>query len=151
MSGVLISLFTLILILVSVFLILIILMQKASSSGGMGAAMGGGMAESTFGTDTVNVLTKGTIYATIAFFIICLGLYLGYMATLDNTENRGGALPNLQSESNSENSASALDSQDALIDVDSIDAPAVLESPDISDTPLNNFPDKRDSSEGENP
>ena len=52
MSGVLISLFTLILILVSVFLILIILMQKASSSGGMGAAMGGGMAESTFGTDT---------------------------------------------------------------------------------------------------
>ena len=100
----------------------------------MGAAMGGGMAESTFGTDTVNVLTKGTIYATITFFIICLGLYLGYMATIDNTKNTGGALPNIQSESSSENSASALDSQDALIDFESIDAPAVLESPDISDT-----------------
>lgn len=150
MSGVLISLFTLILILVSVFLILIILMQKASSSGGMGAAMGGGMAESTFGTDTVNVLTKGTIYATITFFIICLGLYLGYMATIDNTENTGGVLPNIQFESSSENSASTLDSQDALIDIESIDTPAVLESLDISDTPLNNLPVKRDSSEGEN-
>jgi preprotein translocase subunit SecG len=151
MSGVLISLFTLILILVSVFLILIILMQKASSSGGMGAAMGGGMAESTFGTDTVNVLTKGTIYATIAFFIICLGLYLGYMASIDNMGNTGATLPHLQGENTNENSASALDSQDALIDIESIDTPAVLEASDFSDAPQNQHPDKRDPSEGANP
>ena len=136
MSGLLISLFTLILLLVSAFLILIILMQKASSSGGMGAAFGGGMAESTFGTDTVNVLTKGTIYATIIFFIISFGLYLGYMANLDETENTGVTLPDLQTEPISGDSASALDSQDATIKIKQIDSPPVLESPDVSNNPL---------------
>ncbi len=98
MADILITLFTLILLLVSLFLILIILMQKASANAGMGAALGGGVAESTFGADTVNVLTKGTIYAAIAFFVICLGLYLGYMASLDQAENSGAALPELQTE-----------------------------------------------------
>ena len=58
-------------------LVFLVLMQK-SQSGGMGSAFGGGMAESAFGSDTSNVLTKATIYTTIAFFIIALILYLMY-------------------------------------------------------------------------
>ena len=46
----------------------------------MGAALGGGAAESAFGSETNNVLTKGTIYGIIAFFIVALGLYLLYQA-----------------------------------------------------------------------
>jgi preprotein translocase subunit SecG len=55
-------------------------MQKTSQSGGMGAALGGGAAESAFGSDTNNILTKGTVYGIIAFFLVALGLYLLYQS-----------------------------------------------------------------------
>jgi preprotein translocase subunit SecG len=80
MSTLLISLLTLILLLISVFVVMIVLMQRTSQSGGMGAALGGGAAESAFGSETNNILTKGTIYGIIAFFLIALGLYLLYQA-----------------------------------------------------------------------
>ena len=80
MSTLLISLLTLFLLLISAFVILIVLMQKTSQSGGMGAALGGGAAESAFGSDTNNILTKGTVYGIIAFFLVALGLYLLYQA-----------------------------------------------------------------------
>jgi preprotein translocase subunit SecG len=67
-------------LLISAFVILIVLMQKTSQSGGMGAALGGGAAESAFGSDTNNILTKGTVYGIIAFFLVALGLYLLYQA-----------------------------------------------------------------------
>ena len=73
--SVLIGIFTVILIFVSIVLIFLVLMQKAKSDGGV-AAMGGGMAESAFGAETGNVLSKGTINAAIAFFALSFGLYL---------------------------------------------------------------------------
>ena len=75
--GIILGILTGVLVLVSVFLILVVLMQKAKSDGGMGAAMGGGMAEATFGADTTNVLSKATINAAIVFFILGCGLFLG--------------------------------------------------------------------------
>ncbi|HAV14427.1 MAG TPA: preprotein translocase subunit SecG [Opitutae bacterium] len=80
MGTLLISLLTLILLVISAFIVLIILMQRTSSNGGMGAALGGGAAESAFGSETNNILTKGTIYGTIAFFLVSLGLYLIYQS-----------------------------------------------------------------------
>jgi preprotein translocase subunit SecG len=80
MSALFISLLTLVLILISAFVILLVLMQRTSQSGGMGAALGGGAAESAFGSDTNNILTKGTIYGIIAFFLVALGLFLMYQA-----------------------------------------------------------------------
>lgn len=80
MSTLFISLLTLVLLVISAFVILIVLMQRTSQSGGMGAALGGGAAESAFGADTNNMLTKGTIYGIFAFFICSLGLYLLYQA-----------------------------------------------------------------------
>lgn len=80
MGALFISLLTLGLILISGFIVLIVLMQRTSQSGGMGAALGGGAAESAFGADTNNVLTKGTIYGIIAYFVVALGLYLIYQA-----------------------------------------------------------------------
>jgi preprotein translocase subunit SecG len=84
MSTLIISLLTLVLLLISAFIVLIILMQRTSQSGGMGAALGGGAAESAFGSETNNILTKGTIYGTIAFFVVSLGLYLMYQAQASN-------------------------------------------------------------------
>ena len=75
--SILLGIFTFVLILTSVFLILLVLAQKAKSDGGMGAAMGGGMAEATFGADTGNVLSKATINAAIVFFVLSFALYLG--------------------------------------------------------------------------
>ncbi len=82
MSALFISLLTLVLIFISAFVILLVLMQRTSQSGGMGAALGGGAAESAFGSDTTNILTKGTIYGIIAFFLVALGLFLIYQAKI---------------------------------------------------------------------
>ena len=80
MSALFISILTLVLILISAFVILLVLMQRTSQSGGMGAALGGGAAESAFGSDTTNILTKSTIYGIIAFFLVALGLFLIYQS-----------------------------------------------------------------------
>ena len=59
---------------------MLVLMQRTSQSGGMGAALGGGAAESAFGSDANNVLRNGTIYGIIAFFLVSLGLFLIYQS-----------------------------------------------------------------------
>ncbi|MBX3735270.1 MAG: preprotein translocase subunit SecG [Candidatus Didemnitutus sp.] len=76
--NLLINIFTVVLILVSLFLVLVVLMQKAKSDGGV-AAMGGGAAESAFGAETGNVLSKATINAAILFFVLSFGLYLAHI------------------------------------------------------------------------
>ena len=58
------------------WLVLLILMQKPSANAGMGAALGGGAAESAFGGEASNVLTRWTVYGIVAFFIITLFLTL---------------------------------------------------------------------------
>ena len=70
---------TIILVLISVFLILVVLMQKGSANGGMGAAMGGGMAEAALGAETTTVLTKITRNTAIVFFVMVFGLGLAYI------------------------------------------------------------------------
>ncbi len=92
--SVLLAIFTFVLILVSLFLILVVLMQKAKSDGGMGAAMGGGMAEATFGADTGNVLSKATINGAIIFFVLSFGLYLGWIYQVKHVA-KASALPTI--------------------------------------------------------
>ncbi len=89
--SLLISVFTFVLILVSVFLILVVLMQKAKPGGGV-TAMGISIVESTFGIETGNMLSKATINATIAFFLISFGLYL---ATIYQAKHHGPNDPKL--------------------------------------------------------
>ncbi|HEX2099492.1 MAG TPA: preprotein translocase subunit SecG [Candidatus Synoicihabitans sp.] len=91
--NLLIGIFTFVLILVSLFMVLVVLAQKAKSDGGMGAALGGGAAEATFGAETGNVLTKATINAAIAFFLLSLLLYLGHIYVRNNAAAADGALP----------------------------------------------------------
>jgi preprotein translocase subunit SecG len=93
--SILLAIFTFILILTSIILILLVLMQKAKSDGGMGAAMGGGMAEATFGADTGNVLSKATINASIVFFVLSFALYLGRIYEGKHAAASGGALPTI--------------------------------------------------------
>ena len=93
--SILLVIFTFVLILTSLFLILLVLAQKAKSDGGMGAAMGGGMAEATFGADTGNVLSKATINAAIVFFVLSFALYLGRIYEGKHAAASGGALPTI--------------------------------------------------------
>ncbi len=93
--SILIGIFTFVLILVSLFLVLVILAQKSKSDGGMGAALGGGMAEATFGADTGNVLTKSTINACIAFFVLSFGLYLAHLHVSKTGTGAERALPTI--------------------------------------------------------
>ena len=73
------------LFLVSVLVVIIILMQRPSANAGMGSALGGGAAESVFGGESANVLTKMTTTLTVILFILSFGLYLGFVAR----ENKG--------------------------------------------------------------
>ena len=77
--SIVIWLFTFVLVLLSIFLVLIVLMQKSKSDGGVGAALGGGMTEATFGADTGNMLATMTRNGAIAFFVITFGLYLAHI------------------------------------------------------------------------
>jgi len=109
MATFLIALFSVILVLTCLFVTLLVLMQKPSANSGMGAALGGGAAEQAFGGEAGNVLTKGTIYAIIAFFVLSFALYLGTLATSERGEaNAGGAsIRNLESTVESAEAAAA--------------------------------------------
>jgi preprotein translocase subunit SecG len=77
--SLLIGISTFLLVLVTLFMMLVILMQRAKNDGGVGAALGGGMAESTFGAETNKVLFNATRNAAIGFFVLSFGLYLGHL------------------------------------------------------------------------
>ncbi|OUW16127.1 MAG: preprotein translocase subunit SecG [Opitutales bacterium TMED158] len=74
--SILADILTIVLALLSVFLVLIVLAQKGNANGGMGAAMGGGMAESALGAETTTVLTNWTRNTAIVFFVLVFGLGL---------------------------------------------------------------------------
>ena len=75
--AILIDILTIVLVLVSIFMILLVLMQRGSAAGGLGAAMGGGMAESALGAESSSVLSRWTRNVAILFFVLVFGLYLG--------------------------------------------------------------------------
>ncbi len=97
MATFLIALFSVVLVLVCLFVTLLVLMQKPSANSGMGAALGGGAAEQAFGGEATNVLTRGTIYAIIAFFVLSFGLYLGTLANSQpqETASEGASITDL--------------------------------------------------------
>jgi preprotein translocase subunit SecG len=72
--GFLIGLFTVVLVLDSVFLIFLILLQLPKKEAGAGMAFGGGATEALFGAGSGTVLTKATKYAA--------GLFLGLALVL---------------------------------------------------------------------
>jgi len=94
MTSVLIGIGTFVLMITALVLIALVLMQRAKSDTGM-AAMGGGMMESAFGPDSSNVLVRGTIRATVVFFVVALLLYLGYVHQRSQAAAPKSALPNL--------------------------------------------------------
>ena len=65
---------------VCILVVLIILMQKPSANAGMGAALGGGAAETVFGGESANVLSRMTTTLTVTLFVLSFGLYLGFVA-----------------------------------------------------------------------
>ena len=93
--SILLAILTIVLIFISLFLALVVLAQKAKNDGGMGAAMGGGMAEAAFGADTSNVLSKLTINGAIAFFILAFAIYLGRIYERNHAKAAGDALPTI--------------------------------------------------------
>jgi preprotein translocase subunit SecG len=93
--NILLTVLTIVMIAVSIFLVFVVLMQKAKSDGGLGAAMGGGMAEAAFGADTTNVLSKATINAAITFFVLAFALYLGRVYQRNHARAASDALPTI--------------------------------------------------------
>lgn len=93
MTGFLIGFFTVILLLLCLFVVLIVLMQRPSANAGMGSSLGGGMAEGALGVESGNILTRWTIYCTVGFFILSFGLYLAAMAHRKTFITSNGGLP----------------------------------------------------------
>ncbi len=89
---------TVVLVLVSLFMILLVLMQRGNANGGLGAAMGGGMAESALGAETTSVLSKWTKNTAIVFFVLGFGLYLSKLHQHELAKvEQDGALPSIES------------------------------------------------------
>ncbi|MDQ8186731.1 preprotein translocase subunit SecG [Pelagicoccus sp. SDUM812002] len=89
---------TVVLVLVSIFMILLVLMQRGNANGGLGAAMGGGMAESALGAETSSVLSKWTKNTAIVFFVLGFGLYLSKLHQHELAKvEQDGALPTIES------------------------------------------------------
>jgi preprotein translocase subunit SecG len=80
MVNILISIFMVGLLAICLLMAVIILMQKPSANAGMGAALGGGAAESVFGGEAGNMLLKYTIRIAVAFFALSFLLYMGILA-----------------------------------------------------------------------
>ena len=80
MVTILISFFMFALVVVAGLMTVIILMQKPSANAGMGAALGGGAAESVFGGEAAGQLLKFTVRVAVAFFLLSFLLYLGIVA-----------------------------------------------------------------------
>jgi preprotein translocase subunit SecG len=93
--SILLGILTVVLIFVSLFLVLLVLAQPAKSDGGMGSALGGGMAESAFGGSHGTVTSKLTIKAAIAFFVLSFALYLGNVYQRSHANGGAEALPNI--------------------------------------------------------
>jgi protein translocase SecG subunit len=72
--GFLIGLFTVVLVLDSVFLIFLVLLQLPKKEAGAGMAFGGGATEALFGSGSGTVLTKATKYAAGIFMGLALVL-----------------------------------------------------------------------------
>jgi preprotein translocase subunit SecG len=106
--SIILSILTVVLIIISLFLVLVVLAQKAKSDGGVGSALGGGMTEATFGADTGNVLSKATINSAIAFFILSFALYLGHIYQRKHARvTNADALPTIAAPAATPTSASA--------------------------------------------
>lgn len=92
--SVLLGIGTFFLVIVSILMVLAILAQRTKSDGGVGAALGGGMAEAAFGAESGNILTRATTYMAVTFFVLSLGLYLGYIYNhRRSAEAEAGGLP----------------------------------------------------------
>jgi preprotein translocase subunit SecG len=80
MSGFLIPAAIVLLFAICIIGVLVVLMQRPSANAGMGAALGGGAAETVFGGESANVLSKITGVLTFLLFILSFGLYLAFIA-----------------------------------------------------------------------
>ena len=130
--SIVIWLLTFVLVLLSVFLVLIVLAQKSKSDGGVGAALGGGMTEATFGADTGNILATMTRNGTIAFFVICFGLYLAHIAK--NTAAKNDAvLPTIEVPAEAP-AAPAAPATETSIEAAPAAEPAATEAPSVNVT-----------------
>lgn len=60
--------------------VLLVLMQRPSANAGMGSALGGSISEGALGGEAASVLSKATVIFITLFFILCAGLYFGFVA-----------------------------------------------------------------------
>lgn len=101
MGSILLAVFTLVLVLICLLLVIAVLMQRPNADAGLGASLGGGAAESIFGGETGNVLTRATVRLAVLYFVVSLGLYLGYIYFEDDTSARNRAGASIESISDS--------------------------------------------------
>ncbi len=80
MFNILLFTAALVLFFVCALVVLFVLMQRPSANAGMGSALGGATSESVFGGEAAGVLSKATVIFITLFFLLCAGLYFGFIA-----------------------------------------------------------------------
>lgn len=99
MTSLLITLLIIIDVAICLLAVLLVMMQRPSQEG-LGAAFGGGVTDQMFGAQTTNVLQRGTVYMTIAFFAVNLLLSVLIAKSAQKDKDLGTSLKSgLQTES----------------------------------------------------
>ncbi|MEM7671812.1 MAG: preprotein translocase subunit SecG [Verrucomicrobiota bacterium] len=88
--SIILALLTFVMFILALGIIGLVLLQKSSGQQGMGAAMGGGVADQAFGAETNSILSKNTQIATIIYFVLAFVLYLGYQSMYADEESAEG-------------------------------------------------------------
>ena len=88
--SIILALLTFVMFILALGIIGLVLLQKSSGQQGMGAAMGGGVADQAFGAETNSILSKNTQIAAIIYFVLAFVLYLGYQSMYADEESAEG-------------------------------------------------------------
>jgi preprotein translocase subunit SecG len=126
--GFLIGLFTVVLVLDSIFLIFLVLLQLPKKDAGAGMAFGGGATEALFGAGSGTVLTKATKYAAGIFMGLALVLS---MLNAYRVSHRGQSFEDQLAKSAAESAAAAVASTNAT----SVAAPTPTAAPTPATAP----------------
>lgn len=138
MTLVLLILSTLVLVAICLIVVALILMQRPSADASLGATLGGGAAESVFGGETANTLTKICVRSIVVFFILAFALFMGNIYLSSSSKDSATSAPDQKMTLIREMSEASAAEQKPAAEAKAVEtsqAPEAPKAPELPKTP----------------
>ena len=135
MTLVLLILSTLVLVAICLVVVAVILVQRPSADASLGATLGGGAAESVFGGETANTLTKICVRSIVVFFILAFALFMGNIYLRSASKDSASSAPDQKMTLIREMSEASEASQKPVEEANSAEASKAPETPKAPEVP----------------